>query len=333
MITVPVREEGSGLARAEYLLIAEDGTEKDDTAQITETGELAGQMTPYGSSASVIRAVQGEAERGSYEARIVIEEEFKGKVYLTCTDNAGNISSQKMLTAKDGGVILEDNAPKISFSGTKETTGGKPLNIEVQVKDNTDDNVTGGISGICYQTDKGKKITLPEEEFSEELVESCEFTVKISGEGKHTLRVEAEDHAGNKSRAEISLKINREKNTPAEVPGSSGTGGTGKPGNPLGGEPKTGDSTQIQICATLAMIAGFGYLLLYFEGENGITEQEKEEIVYRLVEWAKQGGKIRRLLGVAVIFLFLAYYHSMGKSVTVEWREVCVEKAGRNSGF
>ena len=333
VITVPVREEGSGLARAEYLLIAEDGTEKDNTAQITETGELAGQMTPYGSSASVIRAVQGEAERGSYEARIVIDEEFKGKVYLTCTDNAGNISSQKMLTAEDGGVILEDNAPKISFSGTKETTGGKPLNIEVQVKDNTDDNVTGGISGICYQTDKGKKITLPEEEFSEELVESCEFTVKISGEGKHTLRVEAEDHAGNKSRAEISLKINGEKNIPAEVPGSSGTGGTGKPGNPLGGEPKTGDSTQIQICATLAMIAGFGYLLLYFEGENGITEQEKEEIVYRIVEWAKQGGKIRRLLGVAVIFLFLAYYHSMGKSVTVEWREVCVEKAGRNSGF
>ena len=327
VITVPVREEGSGLARAEYLLIAEDGTEKDDTAQITETGELAGQMTPYGSSASVIRAVQGEAERGSYEARIVIEEEFKGKVYLTCTDNAGNISSQKMLTAEDGGVILEDNAPKISFSGTKETTGGKPLNIEVQVKDNTDDNVTGGISGICYQTDKGKKITLPEEEFSEELVESCEFTVKISGEGKHTLQVEAEDHAGNKSRAEISLKINGEKNTPAEVPNSSGTGGTGKPGNPLGGEPKTGDSTQIQICATLAMIAGFGYLLLYFEGENGITEQEKEEIVYRLVEWAKQGGKIRRLLGVAVIFLFLAYYHSMGKSVTVEWREVYMKES------
>ena len=333
VITVPVREEGSGLARAEYLLIAEDGTEKDDTAQITETGELAGQMTPYGSSASVIRAVQGEAERGSYEARIVIEEEFKGKVYLTCTDNAGNISSQKMLTAEDGGVILEDNAPKISFSGTKETTGGKPLEVKVEVKDSEDGTVAGGISSVSYQADKGKKITLPEEEFSEELVESCEFTVKISGEGKHTLQVEAEDHAGNKSRAEISLKINGEKNTPAEVPNSSGTGGTGKPGNPLGGEPKTGDSTQIQICATLAMIAGFGYLLLYFEGENGITEQEKEEIVYRLVEWAKQGGKIRRLLGVAVIFLFLAYYHSIGKSVTVEWREVCVEKAGRNSGF
>ena len=327
VITVPVTEEGSGLARAEYLLMAEDGTEQDGAADITETGELSGQMTAYGSSASILRTVQSEAERGSYEARIAIEEEFKGKVMLTCTDYAGNISSQKTLTAKGGGIILEDNAPEISFSGTKETADGAPLNIEVQVKDSIDDNVTGGISGICYQIDKGKKINLPEEKFTEEFVESYEFTVKISGEGKHTLQVEAEDHAGNKSEAEISLKINGKKDTPAGAPGDSGTDSAGRTGRPLGGEPKTGDSTQIQICATLAMIAGFGYLLLYFEGENGITEQEKEEIIYRLVEWAKQGGRIRRLLGVAVIFLFLAYYHSIGKSVTVEWKEVYVKES------
>ncbi len=327
VITVPVTEEGSGLARAEYLLMAEDGTEQDGAADITETGELSGQMTAYGSSASILRTVQSEAERGSYEARIAIEEEFKGKVMLTCTDYAGNISSQKTLTAKGGGIILEDNAPEISFSGTKETADGAPLNIEVQVKDSIDDNVTGGISGICYQIDKGKKINLPEEKFTEEFVESYEFTVKISGEGKHTLQVEAEDHAGNKSKAEISLKINGKKDTPAGAPGDSGTDSAGRTGRPLGGEPKTGDSTQIQICATLAMIAGFGYLLLYFEGENGITEQEKEEIIYRLVEWAKQGGRIRRLLGVAVIFLFLAYYHSIGKSVTVEWKEVYVKES------
>ncbi len=109
---------------------------------------------------------------------------------------------------------------------------------------------------------------------------------------------------------------------PAEVPGNSEPGNPGRPGSPLGREPKTGDSTQIQICATLAMIAGFGYLLLYFEGENGITEEEKEEIISRLVSWAKQGGRIRRLPGVAIIFLFLAYYHSIGKSVDVEWKEV-----------
>ena len=94
------------------------------------------------------------------------------------------------------------------------------------------------------------------------------------------------------------------------------------PDSPLGGEPKTGETLHVQIYATIAMIAGFGYLLLYFQGENGMTEQEKEEIIYRLISWAKQGGRIRRMLGLAVIFLFLAYYYSVGKSVNVEWKEV-----------
>ena len=79
------------------------------------------------------------------------------------------------------------------------------------------------------------------------------------------------------------------------------------------------------------MVAGFGYLLLYFEGEHGITEEKKEEIVYRLIAWAKKGGIVRRYLGLLVIFLFLAYYHSIGKSVTVEWREVCVIKERKDS--
>ena len=214
---------------------------------------------------------------------------------------------------------MEDNAPEIRFEGTEETTGGKPLEIKVKVRDNREDRVTSGIAGIRYQADKGKKVTLPEEDFTGDFVDTYEFTVKIKGEGKHTLRVEAKDQAGNESAAEVTLNISGRKDVPAEVPEDSESG---NPGRPLGGEPKTEDSTQIQICATLAMIAGFGCLLLYFEGENGITEEEKEEIISRLVSWAKQGGRIRRLPGVAIIFLFLAYYHSIGKSVDVEWKEV-----------
>ena len=321
VITVPVTEEGSGLAKAEYLLVAEDGTERDGQALLTET-HTPDTMAAYGSSAAILRGIRGEAEKGSYEARIAIEEEFKGKVYLTCTDHAGNVSPQKTLTAEGGGVIVEDNAPEIRFEGTEETTGGKPLEIKVKVRDNREDRVTSGIAGIRYQADKGKKVSLPEEDFAGDFVDTYEFTVKIKGEGKHTLRVEAKDQAGNESAAEVTLNISGKREVPAEVPGNSEPGNPGRPGSPLGGEPKTGDSTQIQICATLAMIAGFGYLLLYFEGENGITEEEKEEIISRLVSWAKQGGRIRRLLGVAIIFLFLAYYHSIGKSVDVEWKEV-----------
>lgn len=91
---------------------------------------------------------------------------------------------------------------------------------------------------------------------------------------------------------------------------------------PGGPEPRTGNGSHVKIYATVAMIAGFGYLLLYFEGEHGITEREKDEIVYRLIVWAKKGGRFRRWMGLAIISLFLVYYHSIGKSVDVELKEV-----------
>ena len=321
-LEIPVTEEGSGLAKAEYLLVAEDGTEKEGRAQIAKAHPLADNMAPYGTGAFVIRGAQAQAEEGSYKARIVIEEEFKGKAYLTCTDHAGNVSPQKILTAAGGGIIVEDNAPEIHFSNTKETTGGKPLKVKVRVTDDIKNHVTGGISAVRYQVDKEKEKALPEEDFAEGFVETYEFTVKISGEGTHTLRVEAQDHAGNESAAQVAVTINGEKDTPLEIPEDSNPEHPQGPAGPAGGEPRTGDSAHVQIYATIAMIAGFGYLLLYFQGESGITEKEKEEIVYRLVAWAKQGGSIRRRIGIAIIFLFLAYYHSIGKSVDVEWKSV-----------
>lgn len=316
VITVPVTEEGSGLAKAEYLLASEDGTQKDGEAQFWETHALSDTMASYGTSAVLIRGMLKQADHGKYEVRFAVEEEFKGKVYLTCTDYAGNVSARKTLTAKEGGIIVEDNAPEIHFSNTKETAGGKPLEVKVTVKDDMEDHVTGGISRIRFKVDGGKEKTLPEEDFAEDFVKEYDFTVKIKEEGKHTLRVEAADHAGNESAAEITLKINGKKDVPAKIPDNP------TPGGPKGGEPKTGEGPRVQVYATTAMIAGFSYLLFYFQGENGITEQEKEEIIYRLVSWAKQGGSIRRILGLAVIFLFLAYYHSIGKSVSLEWKEV-----------
>ncbi len=322
VITVPVTEEGSGLAKAEYLLLAEDGAEKEGEAWFDEVRSISPAAAAYGSGAAVLRRVQAEGERGKYNARIAIEEEFKGKVYLTCTDHAGNRSAQKILTAKGGGVIVEENAPEIYFSNTGESAGGKPLKVKVQVKDDMEGHVSGGISCIIYHVDGGKKKSLPDEEFAQKLVEEYEFAVKIKGEGAHTLRVEARDHGGNESAAEVALRIQEKKDAPVQTPVPKDPQTPGRNGTPLGAEPKTGEGSQVKIFATLAMIAGFGYLLLYFEGENGITEQEKEEIIYRLVAWAKKGGSLRRLFGLAAIFLFLMYYHSIGKSVDVEWKEI-----------
>lgn len=88
-------------------------------------------------------------------------------------------------------------------------------------------------------------------------------------------------------------------------------------------EPNTGDFAPIECYATLSMIAGFAYLLLYFgDSKRGMSEETKKELVTGLIGWAKKGGKIRKLLAIAAIFLLLVYYHSIGKKTCVEWEEV-----------
>ncbi len=83
-------------------------------------------------------------------------------------------------------------------------------------------------------------------------------------------------------------------------------------------EPETGDIAHVEVYATIAMIAGLSYLLSYFRDEqHGITEEEKNAIVAKLITWAKEGGYFRRKLALAVIFLLLVYYHSIGKCVSV----------------
>lgn len=88
-------------------------------------------------------------------------------------------------------------------------------------------------------------------------------------------------------------------------------------------EPKTGDASCMEIYATIAMVAGLSYLLLYFaDGKNGMTEEEKKEIIAALVKWAKKGKCFRKYVALAMIFLILVYYHSIGKRTTVDWKEV-----------
>ena len=355
VITVPVLEEGSGMKRAEYTLVPEQGEEKKGEAQVTEQHGLSSQSMAYGSGASVLRALQGEAESGKYYAAVTIDEDFKGKVLLTCIDNAGNISATKTLTAMGGGVVVEDNAPTITFSNTRDRMADETVDIDVLVEDSKNGEVSGGIAEVGYQIDQEEAVKLPEEDFQGGMVESYRFTLNLSGEGKHTVKVYAKDNAGNENTQEISIELYVKKEKISEREERNGSDGNleignfkkpgnpgkpsvpdnpGKPsvpGSPFQGEPRTGGGSQVKIYATAAMVAGFGYLLLYFEGEHGITEEKKEEIVYRLIAWAKKGGIVRRYLGLLVIFLFLAYYHSIGKSVTVEWREVCVIKERKDS--
>lgn len=330
VITVPVVEEGSGLLEASYTLTPEAGEKAEGEAQIyeTSTGEKA---FSYGSGTSVLRAFEKETGSGRYEARITVEEDFKGTVSITCQDKAGNVSAEKLLTSYGGGIIVEDNAPIITFSNTEEETAGAPIEADVLVEDDRNGSITGGLAEISYQVDEETEVMVPKEKFEKEILEVYDFTVTVKGEGKHVLKVKAKDRAGNESIREISLKISKKKDKPVKGPEEKSPEKPGGFPRPAGPEPRTGESSHVKIYATFAMIAGFGYLLLYFAEENGITEKEKNEIIQRLVNWAKKGGRIRRTLALASIFLFLAYYHSIGKSVTVEWRDVCKEKAGRKS--
>lgn len=90
-----------------------------------------------------------------------------------------------------------------------------------------------------------------------------------------------------------------------------------------GSAPKTGDTSHPEIYATVAMIAGLSYLLLYFANDGqGMTEEKKKELVSRLIGWAKRGSVLRRYIAVSLICLLLVYYHSIGKRMTVDWKKI-----------
>lgn len=99
-----------------------------------------------------------------------------------------------------------------------------------------------------------------------------------------------------------------------EGSGSGDGGNTPAKGPVRDNEPKTGDAVPLELYATLAMVFGLAYLLLYFtDPQKGMTEETKKELVSRLVAWAKQGGRLRRALALAAIFVLLVYYHGTKK--------------------
>lgn len=100
---------------------------------------------------------------------------------------------------------------------------------------------------------------------------------------------------------------------------TANTGDNGQDNN----EPGTGDTAPVQIFATLAMVAGLSYVCLLFkERKRGMTEEEKNELIAALIAWGRKGGKLRRLAAIAVIFVVLCYYHSIGKKVSMDWEAI-----------
>ncbi len=336
-ISVPVIEEGSGLKQGDYSLEPEKGEAKQGAAIIRMYQRWTKAVRARSGGVSAVMTVHGNDAGGQYTAVVTIDEDFKGSVFLTCSDNAGNISVRKALTADGAGAVVEDNAPEIYFS--KEASGAvkadksqadrdgrnkvQPrVTINVDVSDRAGEKVTAGLSSVSYQLDGGKARAVGVGEFKDAMVEDYSFAVDIEGEGKHNLQVTAADNAGNETTRKAMVEIS--KGRAAIVPGDKTPPGAEKSSPKLPGrEPSTGEQASVKIFATLGMIAGFTYLLLYFKsGDSGITEREKKAVISRLVHWA-QKGKLRKYPALLLISLFLLYYHSIGKSVGDEWRKVC----------
>lgn len=348
VISVPITEEGSGVKRVDYTLMPENGEPvkgevKIEDAYAPRQVQQAGEM-------------RLDNKSGQFVAKITVSSDYKGTVSLECIDNAGNSSTERILTVSDGGIIVEDNAPEINFMVNKEN-GGR-VSVKVSVTDDVDEggnsHVTGGIARITYRLDDKEQQNVATGVFEDYMLPSYNFTVDISGAGEHSLSVMAVDNAGNESQGETKVSIAGKKSGHAISAAkavstktvNNGNDSSNDDGNnyyqerktgafmpvvqvdvtdvPKDAEPDTGDtSVQVEVYATVAMIAGMFYLLLYFStGQNGMTEEEKNEFVSRLLGWAKRGSKCRKYIALAAIFWVLFYYHSIGKRVNVEWKEV-----------
>ena len=220
----------------------------------------------------------------------------------------------------------------LNSSAAKGYTLGQYLDINLY-------KVVGNSRSAIAETDRKITITIdvPDSLKNTDGTKTRIFAVIRAHGGKAELLADLDDNADT-----ITIETDRFSTYAIVYKDTAGgninqDGLSGKPGivrvstksdsrNPGGGkdsEPKTEDRTPIELSATLAMIAGLTYLLLYFaDRKHGMTEEIKKELVSRLVAWAKQDGRFRTYLALAAIFALLVYYHSIGKKMCVEWEEV-----------
>ncbi len=263
-------------------------------------------------------------------ADIVLTKEEKQKA-------AGGTDIRIVLDVKDASAFVNasDKAlveKALNGSLAKGYTLGQYLDISLY-------KVVGNSRNIITETDGKIRVTIdvPDSLKNTDAAKTRTFAVIRVHDGKAELLADLDDNADT-----ITIETDRfstyavvYKDTAGGSSDSqSGNGKTGvvrmsansdgkNSGGGKGGEPKTGDNTPLELYATLAMIAGFAYLLLYFaDRERGMTEETKKELVSRMTGWAKQGGRIRKWLALAAIFVLLVYYHSIGKKAETEWKAI-----------
>ena len=72
--------------------------------------------------------------------------------------------------------------------------------------------------------------------------------------------------------------------------------------------------TSIFIAVGITSMSAAMTFSLIGAGIGGMSEERKEKLYRKLIIWGKGGGKTRRLIALALIFLMLSYYYGIGKS-------------------
>ncbi|MCH5257494.1 MAG: InlB B-repeat-containing protein [Lachnospiraceae bacterium] len=360
VITVPITEEGSGIDKVEYTLTPENGDVISGEVQYASayaprqirTDSILQLNVENGQT--VARITISEDYEGTVSLRCADKAENLTKKLLTA--NGGGIIVEDNAPQIDVTVQDEKDGKRVVDVAVSDI-----LISNESVPDDADligngNYIISGITDISYRIDdKAEQTVLPQNynnpqyasEDKDSMLLSCEFSIDISGSGEHSLYISATDNAGNVSSKTTTVSITEpktEEKPKKKTKVSNTQTGTAtyieettdvftpfvqlaNPQPPKDTEPQTGDtSKRVEIYATMAMIAGMFYILLYFcTGKNGMTEEEKNEFISKILAWAKRGSKIRKPIAIAVIFWVLFYYHSIGKRVQVEWDEVYVK--------
>lgn len=212
-VTIPVTEAGSGIDSVDYTLIPEDRGQDGIEGQ-----------------ASVKKASDSDT---GYQAEILVEADFKGRIVITATDNAGNISDTKTIGVENGlhGVIVEDNAPNITILADREADGTpEPLGTEiigfydeapdllVTVTDDEYEAVTGGLRSVSYRINGGEEQPV-EADFTSSMQTKHEFTIEaLRGKtGTQNVTVKAVDQAGNIAEHTVAVRIKAMEDVPSPV--------------------------------------------------------------------------------------------------------------------
>lgn len=183
IITAPVTEEGSGADEIIYTVTPEGGSAESKTAQI---------------------------ENGL--AEVIVSADFEGTISITCTDKAGNTSSGVTVGISGKGLIIEDNAPEITFladgGDVPSSEYSAAPEITITVKDNKDNAISAGLASVTYKVGDNDEVSVGEN-FTESLKTEVSFTIAAEQipAGDAEIIVKATDNAGNLSEKKLTIHV------------------------------------------------------------------------------------------------------------------------------